>query len=356
MSGASYQPKPSTLLARLRAVAADRTKTPARLMLAGTIGVFVLAVFFMSGTFAAIGYIDSTSVASETARATIALERVMADKGALPDAASAARLQQDFQLRGARIAAPETVAAGESAIAIPGTTTVLAWMPRRFGSEAFEAVAPIRLTLAALTIAWIGFIFLKLNHLARDLEARRVLAQELASRDALTGLKNRLTFDHEMRTAFSQGVTRERPLALLYLDLDAFKSVNDTLGHMAGDELLRLAGERLTAAVEPGDSVARLGGDEFAVLHRGTVDRPDLVALAVRIRAALSTPFLLDGTLATIGVSIGIAIAPEMAGTAEALVRAADVALYRAKAGGETHYAFATTARMAERFNARAAA
>src|SRR5687767_6672114 len=104
MSGASYQPKPATLLARLRAVAADRTKTPIRLMLGGAIGVFVLAVFFMSGTFAAIGFIDGTSVASETERAKVALERVMADEGALPDAGSASRLQDDFMLRGARIA------------------------------------------------------------------------------------------------------------------------------------------------------------------------------------------------------------------------------------------------------------
>ena len=356
MIGASYQSKPATLLARLRAVAADRSNSPARLMLAGVVGVLLLATFFMTGTFTAISFIDNASIAAETERATLALEHVMADEGSVPDAESVRSLAHDFLLRGARIAAPETLVAGETAIPIAGSDAILAWVPRRFASEAFEAIAPIRMTLAALTVGCLGFVLLRLHKIARDLEARRVLAHELASRDALTGLKNRLTFDHEMRTAFTEGVSRERPLALLYLDLDAFKSVNDTLGHMAGDELLRLAGERLTAAVEPGDSVARLGGDEFAVLHRGTVDRPDLVALAVRIRAALSTPFLLDGTLATIGVSIGIAIAPEMAGTAEALVRAADVALYRAKAAGETHYAFATTARSAERFSARVAA
>ena len=110
---------------------------------------------------------------------------------------------------------------------------------------------------------------------------------------------------------------------------------------MAGDQLLRMAGERLTATVDATDSVARLGGDEFAVLRHGSASRGELIALAVRIRAALSAPFPHDGTLATIGVSIGIAVAPEMAKTAEALVRAADVALYRAKAEGETHYAFA---------------
>ena len=266
----------------------------------------------------------------------------MADEGAVPDASTAAALSRDFLLRGARIAAPDTLAAGESAIGIPGSEAVLAWSPRRFGSEAFEAVAPVRLSFAALMVAAIAFIMLRLNKVARDLEARRVLAHELASRDALTGIKNRLTFDQELRDAFAEGLDPEKPLALLYLDLDAFKSVNDTLGHLAGDQLLRMAGERLTMAVAETDSVARLGGDEFAVLRHGPASRAELVTLAVKIRTALSAPFPLDGTLATIGVSIGIAVAPNMARTAEALVRAADVALYRAKAEGETHYAFAT--------------
>jgi diguanylate cyclase (GGDEF)-like protein len=356
MSGQTIGLSKTTLLGRLRAVAADRSKTPAKLMAVGVIGVLVLATLFMTGTFTAIAFIDSASIVAEQERATVALDRVLADEGAAPDAGTAERLRQDYMLRDARIAEPGTLRPREVSIAIPGANSVLAWTPRRFASDAFDRIAPVRMGLAALTVACIGFILMKLHAVAGDLEARRVLAQELASRDALTGLKNRLTFDQELRDAFARGLQPSQPFALLYLDLDAFKSVNDTLGHMAGDELLRMAGERLTAAVETGDSVARLGGDEFAVLHHGSIDRPELVALAVRIRAALSTPFPLDGTLATIGVSIGIAIAPEMANTAEALVRAADVALYRAKAEGETHYAFATPARKPASFERRSAA
>ena len=312
-----------------------------KLMLAGVVGVAVLATFFMTGTFTAINLIDNTAIAAEQQRAGQALETVLGDEAAAPDAETANRIAIEYVLTGARITEPGQLMANEVFVAIPGSPSVLAWTPRRFASEAFESVAPMRLAFGALVVGLIAFIMLRLHDVARDLEARRVLAHELASRDALTGLKNRLTFDQELRDAFATAIDPRKPLALLYLDLDAFKSVNDTLGHIAGDELLRLAGERLTATVEPGDTVARLGGDEFAILRHGATSHEDLATLAVRIRTALSAPFPLDGRLATIGVSIGIAIAPEIAKTAEALVRAADVALYRAKAMGQPNYAFA---------------
>lgn len=319
----------------------DRSSSAMKLMVGGVLGVFLLATFFMSGTFTAISFIDSASISAEQGRAAIALDHVLADEAAAPDASTARRIASDYGLAGARIAAADTVAEPEVSIAIPGSPMVLAWMPRRFATEAFESVAPMRIAFGAAVVSLLAFIMLRLHAVAKDLEARRMLAHELASRDALTGLKNRLTFDQELREAFAGGIDPQKPLAMLYLDLDAFKSVNDTLGHMAGDQLLRMAGERLTAAVEPTDTVARLGGDEFAILRHGATSHEELATLAVKIRTALSAPFPLDGKLATIGVSIGIAVAPEIAKTAETLVRAADVALYRAKAMGQPNYAFA---------------
>lgn len=334
-------PRTKTILTQMRELAVDRSSSPMKLMLGGVLGVVLLATFFMSGTFTAITFIDNAAIDVEKQRAVLALDQVLGDEAAAPDATTAYRIATEYLLARARIAAAGQLAADEVSVPIAGGPSMLAWTPRRFASEAFESVAPMRLALAAMVIALIAFILLRLHGVARDLEARRVLAHELASRDALTGLKNRLTFDQELREAFAAGIHPGKPLALLYLDLDAFKSVNDTLGHMAGDQLLRMAGERLTATVEPSDTVARLGGDEFAILRHAAASHEELAILAVRVRTALSAPFPLDGKLATIGVSIGIAIAPETATTAEALVRAADVALYRAKAMGQPHYAFA---------------
>ena len=150
----------------------------------------------------------------------------------------------------------------------------------------------------------------------------------MAHHDALTGLPNRVLF-HERLAAL---VAERAPAGLLCLDLDHFKLVNDTLGHPAGDALLRQVAERLRACLGGDGLVARLGGDEFAVLHRA--ERPALVALADRIIAALCRPFALDGQDVTVGVSIGIALAPEHGDDPDGLLRKADTALYAAKADG----------------------
>ncbi len=150
----------------------------------------------------------------------------------------------------------------------------------------------------------------------------------MAHHDALTGLPNRVLF-HERLAAL---VAERAPAGLLCLDLDHFKLVNDTLGHPAGDALLRQVAERLRACLGGHGLVARLGGDEFAVLHRA--ERPALVALADRIIAALCRPFALDGQDVTVGVSVGIALAPEHGDDPDGLLRKADTALYAAKADG----------------------
>ena len=158
--------------------------------------------------------------------------------------------------------------------------------------------------------------------------------QELAHRDSLTGLSNR----HTLRQALADAVKARQPLALLFLDLDQFKAVNDTLGHHAGDEVLRAAAQRLLACMRPGDLVARLGGDEFAVLMPGTEQEAEAAALAGRLIEALARPIDLQARRLRIGASVGGALgAPGAIGVDELLVRA-DMALYAAKAQGRGCY------------------
>jgi diguanylate cyclase (GGDEF)-like protein len=155
----------------------------------------------------------------------------------------------------------------------------------------------------------------------------------MARHDGLTGLPNRFLFHQEMERALTR-VQRDEPFTVLCLDLDRFKSVNDTLGHPVGDALLVEVAQRLKTCIRQGDMIARLGGDEFAILQRGTQDPNDAIALAERIVEALSTPCYVAGHTILIGTSVGIAFAPGDASDADELLKAADMALYRAKNDG----------------------
>jgi diguanylate cyclase (GGDEF)-like protein len=155
----------------------------------------------------------------------------------------------------------------------------------------------------------------------------------MARHDALTDLPNL----SQLRESLAQNLPRTlrgEQLALMYLDLDHFKAVNDTLGHPAGDALLCQVAQRLLHCVRAGDVVARLGGDEFAVLQTGAAQPAASTALARRIIDTLAQPFNLEGQQVHIGASIGIAMAPSDGAAADVLLRNADLALYRAKADG----------------------
>jgi diguanylate cyclase (GGDEF)-like protein len=160
----------------------------------------------------------------------------------------------------------------------------------------------------------------------------------MALHDALTNLPNRLFFHEQMENRLAH-LPRDQKFAILCLDLDRFKSVNDTLGHPYGDKLLRQVAERMRGCLREGDSIARLGGDEFAILQ-GLKQPDDATVLAARLIEAASAPFEFDGHQAVIGVSIGIAIAPTDAADADQLLKSADMALYRAKAEGRGTYHF----------------
>jgi diguanylate cyclase (GGDEF)-like protein len=166
-------------------------------------------------------------------------------------------------------------------------------------------------------------------------ERARAEAQitHMARHDGLTGLPNRVLFHQEMERALTR-VHRDEPFAVLCLDLDRFKSVNDTLGHPVGDALLVEIAQRLLTCIREGDMVARLGGDEFAILQRGTQDPADATGLAERIIGALGAPCHVAGHTILTAASVGIAFAPGDESDADRLLKAADMALYRAKSDG----------------------
>ena len=173
-------------------------------------------------------------------------------------------------------------------------------------------------------------------------EMRRSEAEvkRLASYDPLTGLPNRILMRRTLDESLRDVAGRPKRTALFMLDLDRFKTVNDTLGHPVGDSLLRQVAERLQRVVQTDGQVGRLGGDEFNVVLPGIVEKHRLDNLANAIIQEVSKPYLIDGSHVSIGASIGIAIAPEDGATADALVRNADLALYAAKADGKGVHCF----------------
>jgi diguanylate cyclase (GGDEF)-like protein len=170
----------------------------------------------------------------------------------------------------------------------------------------------------------------------RQAEAKII---HMARHDALTNLPNRILFREHMEQALTR-VDRDENLAVLYLDLDRFKGVNDTLGHPIGDALLCAVTERLQMLVRNTDLVARLGGDEFAIVQVGAQQPTGATILATRVIEAIAEPFNVEGHQIVIGTSIGIAVASTDGKEADQLLRNADMALYRAKTDGRGTYHF----------------
>jgi diguanylate cyclase (GGDEF)-like protein len=171
-------------------------------------------------------------------------------------------------------------------------------------------------------------------------EGRRVQAriEHLAHYDALTNLPNRTLFQRHAEGLLLE--TEGREFAILYIDIDEFKRINDTLGHLIGDEFLKGLAERLRQSVGPEDFIARLGGDEFAILQNGVGSAEDVHALVARIYQALRTPFDCNGHQLSSDASIGIAMAPRDGSDLFDLLKNADLAMYAAKAAGRRTYRF----------------
>ncbi|QEL66413.1 hypothetical protein OTERR_29370 [Oryzomicrobium terrae] len=172
---------------------------------------------------------------------------------------------------------------------------------------------------------------------ARLQENERLL-QRMAHQDPLTGVANRLLLDARLGQAVSQARRNGKQFAVLLIDLDRFKPVNDQYGHAVGDALLSAVATRLTALVRGSDTVARLGGDEFILLLEDVHYREDVERLASGVVASLSAPFEVEGLRLLVGASVGIAIYPEHGEDAQTLIQRADQAMYAAKNGGRSGY------------------
>jgi diguanylate cyclase (GGDEF)-like protein/PAS domain S-box-containing protein len=219
----------------------------------------------------------------------------------------------------------------------PGSSEVLS---RRSNGSSFPAESTTNLLVDATgqPVALVTIL--------RDITERRAHEDALrhqALHDFLTGLPNRVLFSDRVEQAVRSASRDGANLALLLIDLDGFKEVNDTLGHHVGDEVLKLVGERLAATLRQSDTVARLGGDEFAILLSG-VDLPGAVATAEKLLSMLSEPTRFDDHSLYVGCSIGIVVFPEHGEDMSTLLRRADVAMYTAKRRGGGCRAYAPEA------------
>lgn len=162
--------------------------------------------------------------------------------------------------------------------------------------------------------------------------------KQLAYHDPLTGLPNRRLFTDRLNVAITHAERNKRKLGMILLDLDQFKVVNDALGHSVGDELLQVVGERLVNLLRKSDTVARMGGDEFTLILPVIARQEDAAIVATKILEAFREPFVFDEHELRITTSIGIAIYPNDGDDAGALMKKADIAMYRAKDQGRDNY------------------
>lgn len=156
----------------------------------------------------------------------------------------------------------------------------------------------------------------------------------LAQYDQLTGLVNRSLFRDRLIQAMARSKRLHQPIALMLLDLDRFKTVNDTFGHDMGDELLKAVSERLKTCVRETDTVARMGGDEFTIILEGASSQQNILVVATRIAESIGTPFEIKGQQISVGISIGVTIYPHDDHPIDELLKHADMAMYRAKQQG----------------------
>jgi len=218
---------------------------------------------------------------------------------------------------------------------------------QEFAELHFDARAPIGPDgdIVDAVAAGVNFLGEELDASFREIERRvadrtaelAIATQDLARRalhDELTGLLNRPALWEHVTHRLALADRRQAGLAVLFLDLDDFKLVNDTLGHAAGDRLLVEVASRLADALRAGDTIARVGGDEFLLLLDEVATPEAAMVVAERLGEALQAPYELGGDSRTVTASIGVAIGPESFGTADAIIAAADSAMYEAKRRG----------------------
>ncbi|MDE1198849.1 MAG: EAL domain-containing protein [Pseudomonas sp.] len=235
--------------------------------------------------------------------------------------------------------------AGYDSMPLLGSNILLSWTPPTPGMDLLRQTLPLFiagvLALAAVLTMLVRYAMSSARQIDAQFEALHVSQKELtllSLHDSLTGLPNRFQLQQFLSDRLEREITP--PLALLSLDLDRFKPINDVLGHAFGDRVLQEVAQRLQQHVQANGMVARLGGDEFIVVREGGIDHDDIEALCARLVADLCRPFEIDTQTVFIGTSIGIALAPVHARTPAELLRMGDIALYRAKAAGRNTWCF----------------
>ena len=204
----------------------------------------------------------------------------------------------------------------------------------------------VNVKMIPITINHRDIIYLTCRDISHKKEEEKSLQEEkdilhrLAHNDTLTGLPNRLFFTERLEQAISMARRHTRELAILFIDLDRFKPINDSLGHSTGDKVLCEIANRLKDTIRKEDVLARLGGDEFIVLMENLFDKTDAAILAKKILEALNEPVYIDGHVLYVSGSIGISIYPENNGSIHNLLHCADTAMYKAKEEGRNNYQF----------------
>ena len=210
--------------------------------------------------------------------------------------------------------------------------------------ELFGTIWPITMTSAVAVVLVMSFLYRSIVDLVQELEDRQEAAQHQALHDQLTGLANRALLEDRLDQALTRYRRSGEQVALLMLDLDRFKQVNDTLGHNAGDKLVSEVADRLRSLVRETDTVARIGGDEFAIVQVSPKGEADVRRLCERIIAVIREPFIIGEREARVGVSIGAVFASKEVAEASELLRKADITMYRAKAAGRDCFRIFTEA------------
>ncbi len=248
-------------------------------------------------------------------------------------------MRTDTGISTLRLAAPNTPG-GVPVVATANGATIgkLVWEHTTPAADLLFRISPITLGFHVVFTGLVLALSRWLKRMAVDQVAGEALGTHHATHDALTGLGNRVYLGGQLDIALPMIREAGRTAALLLLDLDGFKGVNDTYGHAAGDDLIRQFADRLVRGLPRECRIARLGGDEFAVLMPSIAQQSEAEAAATRVLALARAPFDIDGTEARVGCSVGIAFAPAQAIDRSDWMRKADIALYRAKGEGRNRY------------------
>lgn len=218
----------------------------------------------------------------------------------------------------------------------------------QLGESASKVLANPNARLLELALFLVtGIITGLASSFRRQLNAQRRVSHQ-AQYDALTRLLNRKSFEESLAMMIETAKARDHLLAVLFIDLDKFKQVNDIYGHDMGDELLKAVARQLRATVRDGDAVARLGGDEFMIVLNGLRESESATIVADKIVKALSTPFRIRGKELHISASVGISVYPDDGRDVEALVKSADTTMYAVKGSGKNHYKIKTASTRVE--------